>query len=115
MADILDAIGPFHIFSKLCGFTIFSINRVTLRAEITKFDLFLNLFTICCNMFAYAYLFIMFSRVVSLGSEITNLTAPIVYGVGMMLIYGALVSQFLLRQRIASIFQKFVEVDLKVS
>lgn len=115
MADILDAIGPFHLFSKLFGLTIFSINRETLRAVITKNDVFLYVFTITCNISVYTYLYNMFASIESLGSEITNITAPIVYGLSMMLVYVTIISQFLLRQRIASIIQKFLEVDFKVS
>lgn len=115
MANILDVIGDFHRFSKLCGFTVFTINPKNLKIEFTCSDLFINLCSISINVWFHSNYFYYFSKVKSHGSEIINSTYPILMCISFSIVFFNLISQFFLRFKIVEVIRKFIEVDLEIN
>ena len=114
MSNILDAVGTFHIFSKMYGLTVFSVNPKNFLVEITIFDFIFYFSTITFHVCCYINFWRSFTVFDTHSSEIVNLTIPILISVGMAIQFINVISQFFLRFRIYEIFQRLMAVDLKV-
>lgn len=115
MANIMDVVAPFHIFSKIGGFTVFTINPKTLKVRLTILDVGIYLLSISVSIWSYISFWEFFSERVSHGSEITNLTLPILVFYDLTVMFINFLSQIFLRFRIAGIFEKFIRVDEKLT
>lgn len=116
MANILDVLGPFHILSKFCGFTVFTINRMDLSVKFTLYDFCHFIFSLGFNFFMSINSVKFFVNMPQTqGSRITIYSIPILAILTMIVQFGNCCSQIFLRYKIVEILKNFIEIDLKVS
>ena len=113
MANILDVLGTFHILSKFCGFTVFTVNRKDLSVTITCYDFCFYIFTMSFNVIMSFNSVAVFMKSPVKQSRIIDFTIPILVILTVLVVTGISLSHFFLRFKIVEIFKKFIAIDLK--
>ena len=114
MANILDGLGTFHILSKFCGFTVFTVNHKDLSVKITCYDFCFYIFTMSFNVIMCYNSVVVFMKAPVKQSRIVDFTLPILVIITVFVEAGISLSHFFLRFKIVEIFKNFIAIDLKV-
>lgn len=113
--SIMDALAPLHLSSKICGYSIFSINRLDFSIEFKRIDVLLQIWIIVVNCCLNCFLWDTSQRFPLHKSNIISETLPIILSGCYVLYLCCVIASMVMRKKQSILIESICQIDEMVS